>query len=238
MYSFKTIIPKNIIILFFLIKIIFCEQIFDLKKLSSFDSYFVVLDSGLYLYNPNLLDCAIIHNFNPNIKSSDKVILSQINNEEKSYIICLVNELVFIFNEYTNKTNIYELDDYNNINQNYYEVLPYNIENDNISFFMVLNKEKEKLTFNFYTLNLNENNINGPIVKEFDNMNIQSKRIRCIIINNLSIIKCFYYSKNNNNKHLLASTNFSINNNISIIMEDSFNMTVNKEIKQIKSAIS
>ena len=140
MYSFKAMIPKNIIIPFFLIKIIFCEEFFDLKKLSSFDSYFVVLDSGLYLYNPNLIDCAIIHNFNPNIKSSDKVILSQINNEEKSYIICLVNELVFIFNEYTNKTNIYELDDYNNIKQNYYEILPYNIENDNINFFMVLNK--------------------------------------------------------------------------------------------------
>ena len=209
MYSFKAMIPKNIIILYILIKIIYCGEFLDLKKLSSFDSYFVVLDSGLYLYNPNLLDCSIIHNFNPNIKSTDKVILSKINNEEKSYIICLVNELVFIFNEHTNKTNIYKLDDYNNINQNYYEVLPYNIENDNISFFMVLNKEKEKLTFNFYTLNLNENNINGPIVKEFDNMNIQSKRIRCIIINNLSIIKCFYYSKNNNNKHLLASTNFS-----------------------------
>ena len=137
------------------------------------------------------------------------------------------------------QVNVYYYYFYNNIKENSYEVLPYNIENDNINFFMVLNKEKEKLTFNYYTLNLNENIKDIPIVKEFDNMDIRSKRIRYIIINNLAIIKCFYYSKNNNNnKHLLASTNFSINENIDIIKDNTFNLEVMKEIKQIKSSIS
>lgn len=206
MYYFKEMIPNNIIILYILIKIIICEEFIDLKKLSLYDSYFVILDSGLYLYNPNLIDCSIIYNFNPNINSNYKVILTEISNEKKAYIICLVNELLFIFNEYTNKTNIYKLNDYDNIQHNYYEVLPYNIENDDISFFMILNKEKEKLTFNYYTLNLNENTFNCQIVKEFNNMYILNQMIRCSIFN-FSIIKCFYYSKNNN-QHLLASTNF------------------------------
>ena len=51
MYYFKEMIPNNIIILYILIKIIFCEEFIDLKKLSLYDSYFVILDSGLSLFS-------------------------------------------------------------------------------------------------------------------------------------------------------------------------------------------
>ena len=50
------------------------------------------------------------------------------------------------------------------------------------------------------------------------------------------LIKCFYYSLVNEQKYL-SSTKFLINGT-DIITNESFNLQVNKEIKQIKSAIS
>ena len=43
------------------IKPIFSENFINLKKLSSYDSYFVILDTGLYLYDLNISTCTLIH---------------------------------------------------------------------------------------------------------------------------------------------------------------------------------
>ena len=232
---------RNIIIVYIyyyltLVKSIFCGEFIDMKKLSLYDSYFVTLDSGLYLYNSDFLDCSLIHNFNEKINSSYKVIITELYDEQKAYIICLVNEIFFIFDEYTNKTLNYNLDEFNIFKGNYYDILPYKIINDNITFFLSYNEKNKNLFFYYYTLNLYENNIILLKKTEIENMNIKNKMIRCQLINNLLLIKCFYYSLVNEQKYL-SSTKFLINGT-DIITNESFNLQVNKTIKQIKSSFS
>ena len=43
------------------VKPIFAENFINLKKLYSYDSYFVILDTGLYLYDLNISTCTLIH---------------------------------------------------------------------------------------------------------------------------------------------------------------------------------
>ena len=96
------------------IKIVLGDKFIDIKKLSLSDSYFVVLDSGLYLYDFNNLDCSLILNFNSSVyrHSNDKVILNELNDDDNSFISCLVNEYLFIFDENNNKTISYKIDDF------------------------------------------------------------------------------------------------------------------------------
>ena len=61
-FKLRTIIKRNIYYII-IINIVLCEEItfFDIKKLSIENSYFVVLDNGLYLYNKHFNRCALIH---------------------------------------------------------------------------------------------------------------------------------------------------------------------------------
>ena len=90
MYSLNKLKLNNIITIFFYTiflsnEISFCDELIDMKKLSLYDSYFVVLDRGLYLYKINhniqILDCALIHEFKTEIiYLKDKVILNELTN--------------------------------------------------------------------------------------------------------------------------------------------------------------
>ena len=42
---------------------IFAGEFIDIKKLFLFEKYFVILDTGLYLYDSDLLNCASIYEF-------------------------------------------------------------------------------------------------------------------------------------------------------------------------------
>ena len=150
MFLFNITNSRSIIILYIfyyliLIKEISCGEFIDMKKLSLNDSYFVTLDSGLYVYNSDFSDCALIHNFNKKINSNDKVIITELYNEQNAYIICLVNDLFYIFDEYTNRTNKCYLNEFDIFKNNYYDILPYKIDNNNnnISFFVSYNKINE-----------------------------------------------------------------------------------------------
>ena len=118
------------------IKIVLGNVFIDIKKLSLSDSYFVVLDSGLYLYNFNTLDCSIILSFNSTVyrSSNDKIILNELNGDYNSYILCLVNEYLFVFSEFTYKLVYNKIDDIITFNMDYYNIIPYQIENNNIRF--------------------------------------------------------------------------------------------------------
>ena len=64
MLSFNEFKLRNIIILIIIsIKAIFAGEFIDLLKLSLNDNYFVVLDTGFYLYNFNTFNCYLIHEF-------------------------------------------------------------------------------------------------------------------------------------------------------------------------------
>ena len=68
-------IPKiflfHLYILLISLKDTFTGEFIDLKKLSLCDGYFVILDSGLYLYNINALNLSfvLIYEFKTNIKT-------------------------------------------------------------------------------------------------------------------------------------------------------------------------
>ena len=193
------------------IKVVFSGLFIDIKKLSSFNKYFVVLDTGLYLYNFNDKDCALVRQFSINKTVNDRIILDSLSDGKNHYILCLVNKYLFIFNENNNRTitktlneiSTYKSDDYCNL-------LPYKIEDNNISFITIFNNGTSRLTFYYYNISLTEN-INTTKKIEHDVVTgIEDKMIRCKIIRDKSSIKCFFYKYTN--EHFLSYVKFDIQN--------------------------
>ena len=145
----------NFIIYLLLNDIIFfnnakCEDIFkDIIKLSLYEKYFVVLNNGLYLYNYNLLICANIISFDSSsiLNSNDKIITTKLVDENNFYILCLINRLLYIFNEQTNKTISYQINNDDMSNDNYYNLLPYKIQNNILDIIIFVNKDDHRLYF-------------------------------------------------------------------------------------------
>ena len=218
------------------IKVVFSDLFIDIKKLSSFNKYFVVLDTGLYLYNFYDMDCALVYQFSKNKTVNDRIILDSLSDGKNHYILCLVNKFLFIFNENNNRTitkilneiYTYKPDDYCNL-------LPYKIENNNISFITVFNNGTDQLVFYYYNVSLTEQKNTTKIIK-FDIKDIKNKMIKCKIIANLSIIKCFFYKKQNG-ENFLSHVIYNIKN-MNISGNNPFDYTVSSNIKQIKMALS
>ena len=234
------IIIKELYFILLLIKEIFAEEFIDIKKLSLPDSdstYFVVLDTGFYLYNLNKENLAIIHEFKNNEfrKSNGAINLTELYDGNQAYLFCLVNEYLFLFNEHTYKVFTYTINEFDSFKGNYYNLMPYKIENDKISFIIAFNKDDTNLFFYFYNFNLNEG-INGPKEILFEDMNIKNKMIRCQINSYFTFIICFHYSINNNKKYLITTT-FNINEQ-NLIKDKTSSFESKNTINQIKLAMS
>jgi hypothetical protein len=213
------------------------EKFIDIQKLSLDYNYFVILNTGLYLYDSTFNDCSLIHKFNNsefNNEKTNMVNITELYNEQKAYIFCLVNEYLYIFNEYTYKISYYKINEISNY-KHYYSIMPYKIKNNNISFIIAFNNDTNKLDFYIYNFNLNEG-INKPKVQVFNNMNIEDKMIRCQINSNSTFIICFYYSKNNTEKYFVSTT-FRIKN-MNMFKEKTFTTIASTDINQIKIALS
>ena len=191
-----------------LIKVSFAGEFIDIKRLSISDNYFIVLDTGLYLYNFNNSDFAVI------------------------YIFCLVNENLFLFNEYTYNVLNYKINKIIPYQGYYYNIMPYKFECNNISFIISFNNDTDNLLFYFYNFNLNEG-INKPKEILFNDMNIQDKKIRCQINSNSTFIICFYYSIINETK-IFASTIFRIKN-MNLFTQKNYTKIIDNFIKEIKT---
>ena len=141
----------NLYYILILIKVSFAGKFIDLKKLYIYDIYFVVLDTGLYLYDFNNNDQGLIYNFTSNEykASNNKINITELNYRHRAYIFCLVNEYLFLLNEYTYEVNKYRINEINNFQNYYYNIMPYKIENFNISFFIALNEDQTNLEFYF-----------------------------------------------------------------------------------------
>ena len=224
-------------LIFILIKASFAIEFIDLKKLYLYDIYFVVLNKGLYLYDFNTQDKGLIHKFSNNEykSSNNKINITELNYRHRAYIFCLINEYLFLFNEYTYKVYNYKINEIVPSQNYYYNIMPYKIEYYNMSFFIALNKDKTNLEFYLYNFNLTKN-INTPKVKKFNNMNIENKMIRCQINSYSTFIICFYHSIING-KNNFVSTPFYINN-MNLFSKNSKTKQVNNIIKQIKVATS
>ena len=242
----KNIIIIELYFMFILIKTVYADTFIDIKKLSFNNDYFVILDTGLYLYDSNFKHCALIHQFNEKEYKTNvaynKINITELYNEQNAYILCLINEYLFILDEYTYKVMNYTINEINNFinNNDYYNIMPYKIENNNISFIIAFNNDTNSLYFYSYNFQLNQKILYNPEIIIKDNLNIENKMIRCEMNSNLTFIICFYHSKNNTENYFVSKT-FIIENktdgiNLSKIYIYPFN--VSNEIKQIKIAKS
>ena len=102
--KFTNKIVLYLFLIFLSVKVVSSGLFIDIKKLSTSDKYFVVLDTGLYLYNFYNYVCSLIRQFSKLKGNNDRIIIDNLNDEKNSYILCLVNQYLFIFNEYNNKT--------------------------------------------------------------------------------------------------------------------------------------
>ena len=219
------------------IKVIFARKFIDIKKLSLNDNYFVILDTGLYLYDINTFNCASIYIFNDEYKNSrDVVLIKEFHYKYKAFIICLINEYLFLFNEYTYKVENFKINEIANFKNCYYDLMPYKIEGGNIGFIVAFNNEPKTLLFYFYNFNFIEG-LNMQKAIPFMNMNIKNKMIRCQINSYYTFIICFYYSKINE-KNYFCSTIFDVDKMNIKIRKTSINDRVVNEIKQIRIAMS
>ena len=235
-FNFQNILLLYLYYVLLSMNLVFAGVFIDIIKIPLKTNYFVVLDSGLYLYNFNNLDCSIIQKFNSSVyrQSNNKINLTELEDEFNSYIFCLVNEYLFIFNSRNNKTLSYKLNEINTNKNYYYNLMPHKIKNNNISFILAYYIDNIKLSFYYY--NFNKDNICQPKITSFNDIHVINNMIRCHINSRISIIKCFYYEKVNN-KDYLSSVEFLIKD-MDIINKDVKNIEIMNTINQIKLALS
>ncbi len=178
-----------------------CEDIFKyIKKLSFDDNYFVVLDTGLYLYNSKLLNCALITSFNSSVykNDNDRIITKELIYDNIYYIFCLVNRYLFLFNEKNNITNSFLIDEDDIISTNYYDLLPYKVENNFLRFIIPFNNDTLRIYFLNYKISLETLKMEKINTRYITMNNIINKLVRCLINNYKSEICCFYVEQINN----------------------------------------
>ena len=223
---------------FILVKVSFAGIFIDMKKLTLYDIYFVILDTGLYLYDFKSSEFSVLHEFNNHeLRTYDNNInIKELNYRHRAYILCLVNQYLFLFNEYNYKVWNYKIKEIEPFKGYYYNIMPYKIENKNISFILAFNNNTTNLSFYFYNFNLTKS-INEPKEIKFNNLNINNKMVRCQINSNSTFIICFYYTKLNTNNNLI-STIFHIKNMDLIIMGKNSTYHATNIINEIKIATS
>ena len=185
------------------------------------NNFFIIKSDGLYNYNQDLSTYNNIYSFQSNnqINSADdkiNTIISEIENENNLYIICLSKKNIYIY-DYLNNT-IYDSPYYLeklNTNSNYkqtgvnYNLIPYKFDSNNLQFIIALIKEGSIfdigncILFLYYEININTKKINFITEKEFrDNpfnddtgiiSNLSPYNISCHISSkSKDEIKCFY----------------------------------------------
>ena len=234
------IIRTTIIIYIYIFSILLkadCNSFVDIKKLSLYNNnYFVVLDSGLYFYNFNSLDGVLLYNFDSSIYrgSNDKVNITEFKDENNLFIFCFVNEYLFIFNEYNNKTFDYKVNEIDTSKNIYYTLLIYKVEDDYLNFFIASSENPSKITLYSYNYFPLSQNINGPEKIIFDNIKITDHLLRCLINSPLNYIVCFYYEKVNKLNYL-KSVQIEIKEMKSV---NKISFKTEAAIKQIKFVMS
>ena len=164
------------------------------------------------------------------IISYTKVITAKID----KFILCIVDQYLFIFNSITNELNIHHLDNIDISNSLYCNLLPYQIINDNITFIIAIYEQNTKLNFHTYNFSTKNNKINKNNIF-FNVSDVEKYHIDCQINSYLSYIICYYCFSNN--KDTLLMTKFIIEDN-NIIIHNTTNFGLSDYINVIKSALS
>jgi len=218
-----------------------CEDIFkDIKKLSFDDNYFVVLDTGLYLYNSKLLNCALITSFNSSVykNDNDRIITKELIYDNIYYIFCLVNRYLFLFNEKNNITNSFLIDEDDIISTNYYDLLPYKVENNFLRFIIPFNNDTLRIYFLNYKISLETLKMEKINTRYITMNNIINKLVRCLINNYKSEIYCFYVDQINNINYLQSTRVTNLDYDYTLINTIQNLTSTDKVINDIKVVLS
>ena len=216
----------------------------DIKKLSFNNNYFVILNTGIYIYNKYLLDCKLIFNLEHsplNQNSNYQIITTELIDNNRNYILSMINEYLFIFNEETNKIFFIQLDKEYIIPTNYYTLLPSKIRDNILSFIIALYKDSSNIIFYYNELSLDEEKIIESKNQIYNVNYINNKFVRCLINNYLSQIYCFFFQTINNINYF-NSAYFFINetesNFINCFQDYNYLTDINNDIKDLAVILS
>ena len=208
-YSYHTFINNSskilyIIIFFTMILENNCEFL-TIKKISSSGDYFVVFNDGLYLYDSNLIKNSRVFTFNNNQKigNTDNFIISDLINNNQTYIICLIKKYLYVYDDSQKKiVNTYYLDKLSNSDYNdekFYNMIIYDVKNNNLEFCIILLRDfykflikKHKITFLHYNINILGSTVNKPNEKDFEGDEISDYKFSCKKDFNSFNSRCFY----------------------------------------------
>ena len=192
------------------------SEFIKLKKLPN-DNYFIIKSDGLYKYNSDFSESNQIYSFTSanQIKTSDDIIntlISEIKQDDITYIICLSKKNIYIYNYNSNKTygSPYYLIGLDS-NDKYiakgvnYNLIPYNLKENILYFIIILITEGSpldignKIVFLYHNINLLNNKITFEKNKNFKDTiygpdsSISPFNISCLLSSFSSDeIKCFY----------------------------------------------
>ena len=218
-----------------------CEDIFkDIKRLSFYDKYFVVLNKGLFLYNSNLLNCALITRFNSSVykKDNDIIITKELIYDNIYYMFCMVNKYLFIFNEKNNITNSFLIDEDDITPSNYYDLFPYKVENNFLRFIIPFNNDTLRIYFLNYKISLETLKMEKINTRYITMNNIINKLVRCLINNYKSEIYCFYVDQINNINYLQSTRVTNLDYDYTLINTIQNLTSTDKVINDIKVVLS
>ena len=213
-----------------------------ITKISLLEEYFVVLDTGLYIYNSNFSECSVIYNFNDSQKIIDNYdfTLEEFKNEQHNFIICLIKKYLYIYDYNIKSIFIYYLKELDNNIGEYYDLLPYKFENNFLNFiisFIDLNDNCIKIIY--YDFNLQEDKVYYINIKSLSKINsffqeFISYYINCQIyfLSNNKIICFFFYGDFDNYflNIIIELDNFSYDGKINT-MHSFFFLAYNTKIK-------
>ena len=197
-------IYSSIVILIFLNLFIETKEIIfqKIKKISLTEESFVVLDTGLYIYNSNFSECSVIYSFNDSqkINGNYEFTLEEFKNDEHNFIICLIKKYLYIYDYKMKAIFFYYLKELDNNKAIYYDLLPYKFENNSLNFIIsFIDSTNKCIKIVYYDFNLKEDKIYFRNIKSYviDYNMFSSSYINCQIysLSDKKII-CFFFEKN------------------------------------------
>ena len=210
----------SLIILIYLLSILpkTNSKFIDIKSLNS-EKYFVVFDNGLYIYDNNFAKIKRLESFRT-FSSNNLFIIKHIY-QRNVYIICLISNYLYIYDETRDKFSFFQMNDiigYELLKYSYYNIIPYNNNNNKLNLIISSIKEelkvercewykyfigcKDKCYYVYYNIYKDYNfyynryglTYNSEKAKQFEVPSglLRQKNI-CHILGYSLIIKCIYY---------------------------------------------
>ena len=230
---------KDIIFQIFFYYYLFCIIISYSKQFNVESSHIISLtngnfllinEKGIFTYDYSFSKIIYKYYFSRKNKyKNNNIIISEISNNNKEYILCLNHKILYFFNEYGEYITSIEL---NSIffNSDISEINPYKIINSYLFFIVIFHNNSSQTFIKIIRLN-----ILLKIIYEFKPIKFNSllnSKINCHIMNSLSygeVLACFYL--NNEYPYSFYVSIFDISNGLKQISTKSIKYDIFKYIK-------